>query len=178
LFRGLVTDYFRILQIDPHSGEPIETNDTLAIRQTINQRLAQVEEAFNRARVLTTVFRALPLGGFQGEVNLLSNLFHLHVYQIDPLVLIDQVDRALGWLSGRRRLAWIQTLNPFYWLYRTLEAIFSLPFSLLTSAGIHGAGELERRPIVRLIKALLALAAEVVTILDLLRYLGYLKMPS
>ncbi len=74
----------------------------------------------------------------------------------------------------RRRLAWIQTFNPLYWLYRILEAILSLPFSLLVSAGVHRASQWEQLTLVRVIKALFALVAEVVTILDLLRHLGYL----
>lgn len=175
-FRELVIDYHSELQHDPVTRDPIETEDSLLIRQRINEVLSQVESVFTETMIPTTIIRSLPLQGFQGSVDLLANLFHLHAFQIEPQVLIDQLDRALGRLTARKPIAWVQTFNPLYWVYRVFHGILRLPFSLLAYSGFQGAGRVEQWPLTRLTKALFAAAAEVVTLLNLLEFLGYLDI--
>ncbi len=76
-FRERVLKYFRNLQTDPNTGNVVETTETLSLRQMINQMIAQVENAFNRTTVPLTVIQTLPLQGFHGPVNLVSNIFNL-----------------------------------------------------------------------------------------------------
>ena len=74
-------------------------------------------------------------GGVFRDVDALRNLFTAPPDFNLRLLAIDSVDRALGTYQMDLRPARLRTFNPFWWLWRAIAWLSSIPFRLLGWAG-------------------------------------------
>jgi hypothetical protein len=117
------------------------------------------------------------IGGYRQDINLVTNVFNLHRYEIEPNNLLDFIDRSIGRYEHDRIYSILRTINPFYWLGRILDLIISLPFRFLQNAGIKTKKFEESifGKVAKLILSLVTLVASSLTILKILDYLDPVK---
>lgn len=175
LFRDQVIGYFNNIKGDFYQVEAIESKDSLEHRRLINLSLRAAATAVDAVGVARTMFHTPPplLGGFAGDVDLFQNMFRLSNMRIDPRVLTDVIERAIGIYETDHAAAWRRTLNPFYWFGRLLEFISTLPFVLLGSLGLNRE-RMEASFLGGLAKRMVYLLGLLASLLTVLKWMGRL----
>lgn len=159
--------------------EFIENSTGKQVRTKINRYVNEVHEIIITSGISTEVTYTPPpmIGGYRQNIDLVSNIFNFHMYQIEPNNLLDIVDRAIGRYESDRAQSIVRTLNPFFWFGRFLDILVSLPFRFFQRAGISTKAFEESffGKIAKLILYLVSLAASFLTILQILGYLDPVK---
>ncbi len=179
-FVDLLYDYYNnVVHTDYFQAEP--NDNGLQARREINAIMDEVRVSMYRCGIDTAVIVRDPpaIGGRSRSFSLLDNLYLIHQFDIDPIVLIDLVEQAIGKYKGARGKAVIRTFNPFFWLNELLALLFSLPFRLLVSAGLVSQSTVDSRSIIGLLKSLLIFIGTLITysvgIVTIAEKLGYLN---
>lgn len=168
-FRNEVERYFNGIRREFGLDEPIENEDAVDARREINIRLSIAIEYVADAGVPSTYTYTPPamVGGNRQNVEVLLNVFLIHRFQMNPNVIIDVLDRAIGVYEADKTRAWIRTFNPLFWLLRVISLVAGIPFYILTYFGFEES--IEYSLIGRMFKfctEIVLLAAAVVTVLN------------
>lgn len=136
-FRQKLVDYTNNAQWDDCENEYDENAEATRLRQQINEDMAEVTTAIQKVGESTIVYYSPSpdRGGFQGEVDILTNFFRLPTLDMDTSQLLDRLDRAIGAYRYYVSHLWRQLLNPFFWIGKGLELIGAVPFRVLRIAG-------------------------------------------
>jgi hypothetical protein len=145
-----------------------------ADRRAINEAIPRVRRYLIDSGFYPLVDMAQPYvaGGrvFRG-IDALGNIFSgvAEVASLKSSVL-DYVDRAIGQYRDDLRHSLFRTFNPFWWLWRTVSAVVSLPFRLLTWAGFDGSRVEQSRGgrVVKIVGAVVTLVVVLAAILQIL----------
>jgi len=174
-FRDHVIGYFTSVKSDFYQVEAIETQDSSKHRLQINLSLREAAAVVDCVGVSRTMFYTPPplIGGFAGDIDLFQNIFRLSNMKIEPRILIDMIERAIGIYETDRVCALRRTCNPFFWFGRLLEFVSSIPFLLLGSLGFD-RGRMEASLLGRLLKRLVYLLGLLASFITVLRWIGWL----
>jgi hypothetical protein len=177
-FRNLLASYFDSLSKVTSGARTrkVETSESEQVRNAINLRLQDAVVCCELVGETVTVFYSPPpaLGGFQGRLNLLREVFNLREYHITPDRIFDSLDRAIGEYERRKRQLYRRMFSPFFWLKLALVKIIEIPFQILGAAGFDAA-KMENSLAGKTVKAIVgfvAFAAALLTILQILGWLG------
>ena len=152
-----------------------ENTDAVQARQRINLTSTQAYRIIAAAGIATTITWTPPpaVGGYVRRIEVFSNLFGLDSHQISPDYVVGFIERAIGVYQFDHKAALRRTINPFWWLKRSLLWLLSIPFVLLGAVGFD-AGRAEGSFLGKIFKLLLATSA-VLTILNNLDWLEEAK---
>ena len=152
-FRELLAGYFGSLAEAnwPASIRDRETSESERLRREINLRLKDAIVCCELVGEPATVLYSPPpaLGGFQGRLNLLREVFNLQDYHIGTDRIFDSLDRAIGEYERRKRRLHRQMFNPLFWLKLALVKIIEIPFQILGAAGFDAAKMEKSLPVKR-----------------------------
>jgi len=179
-FRNSVIDYFNNCEYGDYLTRDFSENDKArCLRSTLNRNLLSIQDIVYYADVTSHIIYTPPpiVGGYVQNINLISNIFHLYQYEIEPKYLLDFIDRAIGVYKNDQIKSLLRTFNLFFWIGILLDFIVSAPFKLLGRAGIS-TKEIEESNLGKIAKLILyitSLAAGVVSIAQPLGWLDHLK---
>jgi len=114
------------------------------------------------------------IGGYVQRIDILTNLFNLHNFEISLDTVFDHIDRAIGVYERDEFRACIRTFNPFFWLGLLLDFIVEIPFSLLGKAGFNKS-TIEESLLGRIAKTIMYLVTLLASLLTILQLTGYLE---
>ena len=173
-FRLMLEKYFGI---GPCQGKKDIENVT-ELRKSINQNTHKVISILVVADSLPTFsIRPAFSNVVLENVDIFSNIFRLDEISVEPIILFDVLDRAIGLYCDDKRNAIIRTFNPFFWIGLVLDYIVSLPFAFIGNLGFDEQ-KAESSLIGKIIKGLgwiITIGAAITTILGGLGCLSYLK---
>lgn len=174
-FRSLIIKYFESVEWSDYGG-PIETDDSSKIRSEINIDTYETKKIMMSCGIRSSMYYTPPpaIGGPMGDIDLLTNVFNLHTFRIDPKYLVDHIEQCIGILEKDKVNSLMRTFNPLYWLGLILDEIVSIPFRLLGKAGFNQEG-IENSFLGRIVKTFLYLITVFAAFLTVLEKLGYLQ---
>lgn len=111
------------------------------------------------------------IGGRRSNLNLLDNIFNLQNYDIEPQIIIDFIDQAIGVYERDFTSSIIRTFNPLFWAGKVLEAIASVPFMVLGRLGLPQQ-KIESSPLGVIIKWLIKGITAFTTVWQFLVFVG------
>lgn len=140
-FRAAVLQYFNGTQYEWGSGGQREDLEAQQARSLINLMLREVDEIIDAASAGSTLlWTDAPIaGGRQSRIDLIHNIFLLSRRRIDPNLVLDSIDQAIGVYRASERVAFFRMINPFHYLWVGISFVASLPFRMLDFAGFDGA---------------------------------------
>ena len=177
-FRDLVVDYFN--NVEYNFLHIKENQNTLRIRQEINLHLDRVYSYIIYTGVNPKIYYSPPpaVGGIAGNIDLIHNIFNLHMFDIPVQNLIDFIDRAIGIYEEDKINSLLRTFNPFFWLGRLVDFIVGIPFKFIGKIGFNRE-KVEASIVGKIIKGILYLlvtaSTAFLTFLTILEKLGYLN---
>ena len=140
-FRNDVVSYFTNSHSEWMAEPRIENAEAVQARRRINSTVDQAQRIIKAAGIPQIITWMPPpaVGGYVQQIHVFSNLFALARFQIPPKNAVDLIERALGvyqsdWTAAKRR-----TVNPFWWLNRSLLWLLSIPFVFLGKIGFDAA---------------------------------------
>jgi len=139
-FDYVVNGYFKSVKSgNSYYNDDIQTDESLRFRQEINKSLPVIKSIFLNCGVHPNIFYTPPpaIGGYAHDIDLLLNIFNLKPFKISPLVLLDNIDKAIGVYENDLKFALIRTLNPLFWLFLVFESIATIPFLVLGRVGFN-----------------------------------------
>ena len=175
-FRALITEYFQTVGRMSGSGRLVPNEASVPIRKEINERMKDVLDSCHLVREDMTVFYSPPplLGGYQGRLNLLLELFELRdSYHLPIARATDGLDRVIGEYERKAKWLFRQIFNPFFWLHWGFVKIVRLPFQILGAAGFDSA-RLENSLAGKIVKATVGFISFFAALLTVLQTLGWL----
>ena len=174
-FRNDVVSYFNNSHSEWMTKARIENAEAVQARQRINSTADQAQRIIKAAGIPQIIIWTPPpaVGGYVQQVHVFSNLFELARFQIPPKNAVDFIERALGVYQSDRTAAKRRTVNPFWWLNRSLLWLLSIPFVFLGKIGFDAA-RAEGSVWGKFFKLLVA-ASALLTILNLLGWLPAAK---
>jgi hypothetical protein len=113
------------------------------------------------------------IGGIAARISLLDNVFNLPKLMVPEVMLLDELDRAIGIYRSWLRPLWRKLFNPFYWLGWGLTLIAEVPFRILDAAGYDGT-KAEGSTLGKLAKAVIQAGTGLGATLGILEKLDYL----
>lgn len=142
----------------------------------MNRALHRARAAINATGLPSIIIYSPPpaVGGYQQRVDLLNNLFHLHQFQISQDRVIELIDRVIGIYEDDKWPSILRSVNPFWWLWRGLLFVSSLPFQVLSAAGFDTAS-IENSFVGRLVRLAVMFVMVFAAFLTVLQLLGYLE---
>jgi len=174
-FKKLVCDYFSNVSRTDWSLNIIENEIAKQTRSKINMKLQKAHSIIKAAGVNSSVFYTPPaIGGSAMNIDVILNIFHLHLYRIEPQEALDIIDRAIGIYKDDEKSSLFRTFNPFFWLSLVLDYIVTLLFKILGKIGLNQE-KIETSIVRKVIKGILYLITIVVSFLTILEKLGYLE---
>jgi len=103
------------------------------------------------------IYQPPPLiGGYVQNVDVIADMFELWTLKIQPHVVFDCVDRAVGSYERESQRLFRGIFNPLYWIGALLVWLLRLPFRFLTAAGFDGA-KIESSLVGKIAKVVLSL---------------------
>jgi len=174
-FRNNVVDYFNNCRFDEWNNEIHEDEKAMTLRSNLNQNLLNIQEIVHCADVATHLIYTPPamIGGYRQNIDVISNIFNLHQYSIEPKHLLDFVDRAIGVYRNDQKKSLVRTFNPIFWIGVLLDLIVSAPFKLLRKAGIN-TKEIEESYIGKIAKFILYVVSLIAGVISIAQPLGWL----
>lgn len=172
-FREQLVRYFNNVEYDSLTDlrENSEARDS---RTQINRTVNIVHAIILRSGVSTNLRYTPPamIGGYIQDIDLVANVFNLSRYMIEPNNLLDVVDRSIGQYENDRLGSLFRTINPFFWLGRSIDFLVAIPFRLFSKVGISTKNfeESSAGKISKLVLYVVTLAASLLTILQILGY--------
>ena len=138
-FRQKVVDYDNHAQWNDYDNDYDEDEEAVRLRQQINEDMAEVTTACQKVGQSTIVYYSPPpaIGGLQGEIDVLANIFRLPSLGMNTTQLLDRLDRVIGVYRYHVSHLWRRLFNPFYWIGKGLASIGSVPFRVLRIAGFN-----------------------------------------
>ena len=174
-FRKLTELYFQNVDHGAYGLEVVENVLAKRTRSQLNLMLEKVKRALSSVEISSSVAptRRLPVGERQGDMDLVENIFSLHQQKVDPQILADCIERAIGLYRNDRFKAWMRTLNPLYWLNILLDYAARLPLYILGSLGLD-RDKLEGTAFGKFLKGCFRMAGFVALLVVVLHYLSLL----
>ena len=163
--------YFNRSRGQGFGEDRIEEIDAVHARQRINCTIKEAHLIITAAGLSHTITWTAPpaVGGRVHHLDLLFDMFTLCRLQIPPQHAVDHIERALGVYDSNRVAAFVRTINPFWWLKRSLLWLLCIPFMFLGALGFD-ARRAEGSVFGKILKLLFAISA----LLTILNYLGWL----
>ena len=154
---------------------PIENTEAVQARQRINSTVDQAQRIIEAAGIPQIITWTPPpaVGGYVQKIHMLFNLFEFTRFRIPSQNAVDLIERAIGVYQSDHTAVLRRTINPFWWLKRSLLWLLSIPFVLLGAMGFNAA-RAEGSVFGKIFKLLLATSA-VLTIFNLLGWLPAAK---
>lgn len=173
-FRGLVIEYFDNA-LHKFMAGPIENADAKEARHSLNKSIPDVARSLDLVGLSHTIYYTPPpaIGGYAGRVDLLAMLFQLWQFQLQPALVVDLLDRAIGIYEPQTKRLYWQMFNPFFWLMWLLQKFLRIPFEIISVAGFN-AEKLERSLVGKTTKVVMGLVVFLAALLRVLDYLGIL----
>ena len=171
-FRNEVVSYFNNSSALELGEGRREKTDAVQARQRINLTSNEAERIIVAAGISPIITWSPPsaVGGYVQQIHVFPNLFELDRFRIPPGHAVDFIERAIGVYQFDHKAALRRTINPFWWLKRSLLWLLSIPFGLLGAVGFD-AGRAEGSFLGKIFKLLLATSA----VLTILNNLGWLE---
>lgn len=126
----LIKDFFRLDDIPyPTQAEKAELE---TVRREINLNLKEILQAVRSGGESSEIFYSPPpiTGGIQGWIDIFTNIFLCHQYEIGQSHFIDKLERAEGfyryWIKYWQYKRW----NPYYWLKMLFVEWIMIPVQL------------------------------------------------
>ena len=170
-FRDDVVSYFSNSNAMELGEGRRENTDAVQARQRINLTVDQARRIIEAVGIPQIIRWTPPpiVGGDVQHLDVLPSLFELDSFQIPHERAVDLIDRALGVYQFDHKAALRRTINPFWWLKRSILWLLSIPFVLLGAVGFD-AGRAEGSFFGKMFKLLVATSA----VLTILNYMGWL----
>lgn len=168
-----IAEYFKGLSYD-FMGHPSENDEASRLRQKINQNLRKITRYIVATGTSSSIFYTPPpaIGGIQGDIDLVSNMFNLSRFDISPNMLIDKIDQSIGIYNDEKIRALIRTLNPFWWAWKLIKKIVRFPFFLIQEAGFN-TSKIERSFVGKLYSFISSVIVLLAALLAILSAFGY-----
>ncbi len=117
-----------------------ENQTSLELRSKINLAIDEIRSIVLNANGLVSIqwTDAPAFGGKSQFIDLFLNIFHYSRFSIQPSMLFDVIDRAIGMYLSDQKQAKVRTINPLFWCNEFISWLISLPFQFLTSIGLNG----------------------------------------
>ena len=157
----------------------IEHEGVRNLRTRINKLIPTINKIILESDVQAIILhRSSPITGSRvTELEIISDIFNLHIYQLTPQLAIDFIERAIGVYSTDRNSSIIRTVNPLFWFIKCMDHIFDIPLYILTKAGFQEATKNSvGMKLFRFIFNLSVFIASTLTILHLLGWLEKVKL--
>ena len=138
-YKESIDKYFNLVEFDQYSRSLIDSEESKKIRTLINKHDGFIQTYLISAGMSPNVTHTPPpaIGGYIQNINMVENLFNLFNFDIEPQILVDTIDKAIGIYERDFIPSVIRTVNPLFWLGIILESIASIPFYLLGSVGFN-----------------------------------------
>lgn len=143
--------------------------EEIDVRQRINVKMHTVIKFYRAIGIGTTFFYTPPpaIGGFACEVEMFSNIFSLHQWEISNQKVVDILDRGIGAYYEKRRVFLLNCINPLIWV----KNLIMLPIILLEYLGFDKV-RIEQNILVKIYQVFSAFITVAVTVLTLFQLLG------
>jgi len=112
------------------------------------------------------------IGGFAGPVDLITSVFQVWQFHIEPQMCADVLDRAIGEYQGMEGKLRRNLFNLFYWLWLGFTNLLGIPFRILGAAGFN-ARAMEQTIGGKVAKAILGFVSLIAGLLTILYRLGF-----
>ena len=154
----------------------IEEEPAKDVRVKMNRALHCVVTAIDAAGLpRIVVYTPDPrIGGDQQLVDVLDNLFILHQFRLPQGRVIELIDRAIGIYENDKWPAILRSINPLWWLWKSLVFLSSGPFQLLSAAGFDTAS-IENSFVGRMVRLVVMVVMVLAAFLTVLQLLGHLE---
>ena len=175
VFREKVISYFEAKPNSSGIFNDHDSNESAQIRMEINGILDEANAIIKSTGIWPVLTWSPPpaVGGYQQNINLVTNMFNFDRFMIRPEQLLDLIERAIGKLTSDSKSATIRTCNPFFWIDRILRYIANSPFNILRSVGIN-ADKIEVSIVGKLGKLIIYLISLAIGMLTILQLTGLL----
>jgi hypothetical protein len=109
-----------------HSWGNQLSTDQLELLSTQRTSLTQ---AIPEVHSITRLANVAMIAGhrYSGPVNILENAPNLDDLSIEPGLLIDQINQAIGTYLVDQSRSWVRTFSPIFWIARSIEWIAQFP---------------------------------------------------
>lgn len=174
-FRDYILTYFNNSRVTWILEPRIEEAAAREARFNINLSMNEVHSIILQSGIKPILnWRQPPaVGSFSANIDLIDNIFNLHEFQIDPPLVLDVVERAIGIYQTNHKKARARACNPFFYVGLALDFISDLPFLAIGKLGFNRQ-KAKTSAVGRLIKGILFLIPIIAAFLTTLHHLGYL----
>lgn len=174
-FRENIITYFNNARYDDFDRAFHENETALNTRSKINETVHEVHDIILYSGISPVITYTPPpmIGGYRQEIDVLTNIFNMHRYEIGPNDLLDFIERSIGRYKSDKTNSIIRTINPFFWFGQFLDLIVSIPFRFLKKAGLSSKA-IEESLIGKIAKFILYVASLFASVLTILQILGLL----
>lgn len=168
LFRNNIVEYFNNCEPNGFLRDFIENQTASNLRPEINRTMAEAIRIVRSSGVSTffDIMRAPAAGGGTYPFDVINGVFNLSYHQIDPRYVIDLLDRSIGVYAQDQKKSLLRTVNPFWWVWQLVEWISSIPFAIISAAGLERY-PIESSVIGRIVKMLIQGAIAALTFLQI-----------
>jgi hypothetical protein len=174
-FRALVRTYFTESNfLSPLRGR-MESEKSQKARLEINKKMAFAESSCRLSGFYPVVSYGAPLEpNAPRQINLLASIFALDRFRIAPSVLIDHLDRTIGYYEDNKPRLFRQLFNPFFWIKWLVVKLLRIPFDILGAAGFD-ASAIEHSTAGKIVKATWGFGTTLLLVLVALQSVGWLS---
>lgn len=167
IFKETWIEYCILQHKYPTSSE--DNQKIAALREVLNTSMGEVEYIVREAGVSTGVYYSPPpaIGGVAGFIDYFLNLFQLKQFSIDPQMIVDCLEQAIGKYNFEQKRFRRKLFNPLYWI----GEIIRIPFHLLSFAGFN-AQKFEFSFIGKSYKFIVSIITVAWTIIEMLNFFG------
>ena len=126
--------YYNVLFRPRHWAISTLTPEEQELVSTLRTELTQGVPVIHSLMYLAKVHTMVTGGGYSSGIDMLENVARLDQLRIEPSLLVDQINQAIGTYRADQWKSWRLTFWPLFWLARLLEYIARLPvyiFSLI-----------------------------------------------
>ena len=138
-FRELAIEYFNNSRPTGwENSSRIQDDAAIEARFKINLVIDEVHSIILTSGTIPILSWTAPaIGGRAEEIDLITNIFNLNGFQIEPNHVLDFIDRAIGIYQSNHESACWKTVNPFFYIGVVLDAISNLPFIAIEKFGFN-----------------------------------------
>lgn len=151
--------------INERIEEPIAQKARLKINRTIDE---------THKIMISSGTPPPALGGYVRQMDIVQNIFNLQGCDINPNLILDCIDRAIGIYERNHSDAFIRTINPFFYIGRLIELVTEPPFLVLAKLGLDRR-KTESSTLGRMVKGILYLITVIAALLTILPLLDILE---
>ncbi len=175
-FRELAIEYFNNSRpAGWENSSRIEEDAAREARFKINIVIDEVHFIILTSGTIPTLSWTAPaaIGSYAREIDLITNIFNLNGFQIEPNHVLDCIDRVIGKYESNYKSAFFRIFNPFFYLGWFLDVVSDLPFIAFGKFGFDQQ-KMKTSIIGRFVKGIMFLAP-FLAILHYLDFLGPVK---